>query len=237
MNRIGYKRDKKSGDWVNMEKVYSVLDILSSGMWFESSNEFLDYCGEEFRGITPEGALRSFILDTLEKPSMEALEHGCKFHDELSRILEKGDVIVSFNYDTIVDSSLKKNRTWREHDGYGFMCREIKNNSGKDRETDQTSDYESQVHLLKPHGSINWGIKELSTVSTKGYSDIDITQIPINTYDEISKQEGSKSYISVKEIDNTSSSCTYGHILMRDYEEIKKLPNRERGQISSFRVF
>jgi hypothetical protein len=58
------------------------------------------------------------------------------------RIVQPGDVVISFNYDDSCDRQLKRAGKWDVSQGYGFHL----------GSTEQSSD----VLLLKLHGSINW---------------------------------------------------------------------------------
>ena len=59
-----------------------------------------------------------------------------------SRIVKPDDCVISFNYDVSLDSHLCKAGKWSAGDGYGFSLEGLPQ--------------DSQVKLLKLHGSINW---------------------------------------------------------------------------------
>ena len=59
-----------------------------------------------------------------------------------ARIVDKGDAVLTFNYDTAIENELIREGKFRVRDGYGF--------SAKWDEPD------CDVKVLKPHGSINW---------------------------------------------------------------------------------
>ncbi|GEM_PF-1297759 len=80
-----------------------------------------------------------------------------KIHSEILDRLEKGDAIVTFNYDLLIEQSFSSNFNWHPSDGYGIKI-EIgteASNIWKDREKK-----ESKCLLLKLHGSINWAKKK-----------------------------------------------------------------------------
>jgi hypothetical protein len=56
----------------------------------------------------------------------------------LAKHVRRFDVIVSFNYDTVLETSLPGHRRW----GY-----------------DQIEDCEGRLRVLKPHGSVNWELR------------------------------------------------------------------------------
>lgn len=82
----------------------------------------------------------------------------CTWHDRLVSALRPGDTIVTFNYDCLVDRSLRTiaKRNWDPETGYGIDARghldAWRDHSGTGRFPVK------QVQLLKLHGSMNWGI-------------------------------------------------------------------------------
>ncbi len=112
-----------------------------------SANEILERYGLPFLGVTPTQMIMSYIVDILTAATRSLMESTCTYHDSLMKSwIEAGDCIVSFNYDLIADFSLKNTREWDELNGYGFYAH---NHRGE-------SSIKSDVHLLKPHGSLNW---------------------------------------------------------------------------------
>lgn len=71
----------------------------------------------------------------------------CPYHAALAAGLGKGDAVISFNYDLLMDTALfYNNPLWNPENGYGFLA--------VSRENRQVAP--SAVYLLKPHGSFNW---------------------------------------------------------------------------------
>jgi len=152
---------------VDIEELYSILSIFSSGLWYKNHNEMLNeiegHTGFSF--IPPSDLLGSLILEILNPCSMEALNKSCIYHDQLFSKLQKGDSIISFNYDLIADASLYKNQKWSEFSGYGFISSE-KNydyiykyeylKGGYNSKNNSIQNKLSDILLLKPHGSLNW---------------------------------------------------------------------------------
>jgi hypothetical protein len=58
--------------------------------------------------------------------------------------LQKGDVIITFNWDLLHEAALLKAGKWHYSDGYGFGC------------NDAPSNTTSPIRILKLHGSVNW---------------------------------------------------------------------------------
>ncbi|MBI2059206.1 MAG: SIR2 family protein [Nitrospirae bacterium] len=105
---------------------------------------------------------------------------GIQHHDLLARSLQPHDVIVSLNYDTLVDNALFT-AGWNPRKGYGFSARLSSEIS--------VPQYGQQVHLisvrlLKPHGSLNWFAKGNSknleeVLERRPVSEIRMTALPM----------------------------------------------------------
>jgi hypothetical protein len=82
----------------------------------------------------------------------------CIWHDRLVAALVPGDTVVSFNYDCLVDHSLRDvaKRSWDPGSGYGVDARGSlkawRDHSGTGRFPVKP------IQLLKLHGSMNWGV-------------------------------------------------------------------------------
>ena len=164
LESIGYPLETLLTGSPNLEEIYSVLHIISSGLWHEYEGEFISSVGNDFWKIPPAYFLESFIMEVTNKPSKEALKKSCYYHDNIVRDLRRDDTIISFNYDLIADVSVWKNKVWSEYNGYGFSCytQALIDNAEKLLET------RSEVGLLKPHGSLNWWFIEKATLDSSG---------------------------------------------------------------------
>lgn len=122
--------------------------------------------GFEFIDITPPQMLRSYITDLIYESMTWLQKQTCPYHDILAtEYLEKGDVVISFNYDLIMDLSLKRKQRWNEYDGYNVYEANLFN----EKES-------SEIILFKPHGSFNWFresrvFPENSILNQKEYED------------------------------------------------------------------
>ena len=125
---------------IDIEQLFS----NSTGLWR------LGVHGEAGRGIRtekygrfdPAALLHSYLIDVLWASTKDLKARGCSRHRWLvERFLEPGDVVISFNYDLIMDTALVRHSDWSEGDGYGLK---------------QHGDGRDQITLLKPHGSLNW---------------------------------------------------------------------------------
>ena len=171
LDSIGYsEKDLLSGTH-DIEKIFSIVDIISTGLWYKNSMEYFNEIGT-FLKIIPNDFLRSFIVETICKSSIDALKKPCIYHNRVFNELEKGDTVISFNYDLIAESSLSCLKKWSEFNGYGFYCPEtvkkdysvtdmVHNylydpNNYWDNDNYKFEENLSEIILLKPHGSINW---------------------------------------------------------------------------------
>ena len=80
----------------------------------------------------------------------------CDWHDRVAQALRAGDAVVSFNYDTLIDSSLHRwsKGVWLASQGYG-----VRASSGAEHWSAPPTPGpvpREPVKLLKPHGSLHW---------------------------------------------------------------------------------
>ncbi|MBM7855887.1 hypothetical protein JOC37_002309 [Desulfohalotomaculum tongense] len=73
----------------------------------------------------------------------------CPHHQKIANSLQPGDVVISFNYELLMDNALMATKSWYPGDGYGVKCNLLSSEVF-------TADNSSAVHLLKLHGSLNW---------------------------------------------------------------------------------
>lgn len=96
---------------------------------------------------------------------------SCEYHERLVDLLHTNDVILSFNYDCLIDNALRNRagKRWNPEKGYGFSVREGVSNWRAKRLRGR--DAKRSISLLKPHGSLNWHINGtgLVTLEEKPY--------------------------------------------------------------------
>lgn len=61
--------------------------------------------------------------------------------------VQEGDIIISFNWDPLHEMALFQTKKWHYSSGYGFKPKNV------------TQKTDSQVTILKLHGSANWGLR------------------------------------------------------------------------------
>lgn len=94
------------------------------------------------------------LLPRLLGCSLEGQE--CDFHEALIRELDANDTVISFNYDCLVDRTLRKvgGRRWLPDRGYGFEI--VEGTQGWCDHSGRGRFPKRGIQLLKPHGSVNW---------------------------------------------------------------------------------
>ena len=80
----------------------------------------------------------------------------CPYHVALAKWLRPRDLVLSFNYDLLMDRALETRGDWAKNDGYGLDFHRIGKHSGTDGEWRVPLVTNSAVKLLKMHGSLNW---------------------------------------------------------------------------------
>ena len=145
---------------VTMETMFTTLEHTSRML--ETTGENKDFTVEDI--WRKQNRLKQAIAAVLEEsisPSVTT-PNDCRYHERLVRGLRKSDAIISFNYDCVIDHSLKLHGAtkWNPHHGYGFI---LKGAGGKNLTGDQfwmppgsgvvAAD---SIKLLKLHGSLNF---------------------------------------------------------------------------------
>lgn len=72
--------------------------------------------------------------------------------DKALSIVNSGDVVITFNYDLLVEQGLWKKGLWSPSNGYGV------GKIQKQEKIESGNLYESKVIVIKPHGSVNWAV-------------------------------------------------------------------------------
>jgi hypothetical protein len=83
-------------------------------------------------------------------------DRHCDWHDRMAQSLRSGDAVISFNYDVLIDESLRRyaRGIWDASRGYGFQVSE-----GADPWSAESTPGpfpNEYLRLLKPHGSLHW---------------------------------------------------------------------------------
>jgi hypothetical protein len=127
---------------LNLEDVMTLLDI--------DSKLFLPFTDPQTR-LTESSelhALKELLVRTLDY----ALKGPpCRKHALLAEKMQQGDVVLSFNYDLLMDNALYSLGKMTDY-GYHMNFFKVSN----DGQWIRTSESFSEITLLKLHGSLNW---------------------------------------------------------------------------------
>ena len=92
-----------------------------------------------------------------------------EIHKKILEKLEPKDIIITFNYDLVIEESFSSARLWNLIDGYGIQT------SGKTKgwakrwlsDKEYINGEKSKISLLKLHGSLNWKSYNGTTIRLK----------------------------------------------------------------------
>ncbi len=121
---------------INMEEVLTLLHIELQ---------------ENPHSLELKRACREYML--LMSITFDKILYGnpCPYHQKIAASLKPGDVVISFNYELLMDNALLLSKRWFPHDGYGVHCKLLSADSSY-----HVDSAVSEVALLKLHGSFNW---------------------------------------------------------------------------------
>ncbi|MGA2465581.1 MAG: hypothetical protein ABSH06_14640 [Thermodesulfobacteriota bacterium] len=131
---------------LSIEKVYAELD-----KFIIQIDESKNLSNKEVDLYLAKIDLTKLIEELLGKLSRHY--GGCEYHAILAgHVVENESVVISFNWDTLIDGALYNTKRWFYETGYGIEFKRVYFN--KEEILDEKK--ESKGLLLKPHGSINW---------------------------------------------------------------------------------
>jgi hypothetical protein len=99
-----------------------------------------------------------YLLDLIPAVFRAALdEQRCRWHDRMAYALRKGDTVINFNYDVLMDEALTRLAAgiWKADPGYGIRVAEGVEKWSAPRSPGAFPRKEF-LRLLKLHGSLNW---------------------------------------------------------------------------------
>jgi len=136
-------------DRLSLEKVMTQLTLENEifqrmppfNGYYQGKGRTIDFDESPF-------ALTELIALTISK----ALEGPvCSQHIKLANSLSQGDVVISFNYDILMDNALRESKKLTDS-GYLVPFQKVSDGQNWRRTEDEASD----ITLLKLHGSMNW---------------------------------------------------------------------------------
>lgn len=143
--RRNVKRD--SGDGTNLEELLTYLELYGSfpGTMFHS-NPWISHDSDSVRRIITDKFLDyQYDLNIWGKGASELARQRRHVAEAWAKLLRKGDVILTFNWDILHEIIFWHAGLWSYKDGYGFTCG-LQGHLERDTE----------ILLLKLHGSVNW---------------------------------------------------------------------------------
>lgn len=142
---------------VSLERYYRDIETRAMiGKFAKTANQPKNW--NKRRQDLEELIRRVYIHTTCNTNKQPTEPRKSETHQKILGCLKKGDTIITFNYDLLIEESFETGRIWTPVDGYGAdvqgkthdWCRIWL----KNRENKKPS--ESKIRLLKLHGSLNW---------------------------------------------------------------------------------
>lgn len=161
-------------------EVWNLLDFIRSEYGsslslsmeeFFSEAEYTDRFHKEL-SIDPGPRLRRYqralewfyaVLPALFKEAIG--EQTCDLHGKLARQLYTNDVVLSFNYDCLIDAALRDHAGGRWDPGRGGYGFSPKAGSDNWHTTTKGRTPAGTIMCLKPHGSLNWELDAKGSVT------------------------------------------------------------------------
>jgi len=118
-----------------------------------------------------EELIRRVIIHTTSKAKTKEdhlLPASSALHADILNVLKKGDCVLTFNYDLVIEESFGPKKLWTPIGGYGDKVHGVKGewckNWLKKRGGVST---QSEIRLLKLHGSVNWTLYKTGQIRLK----------------------------------------------------------------------
>ncbi len=121
--------------------------------------------GQHLDNSRPEKKLRKTITNALvtyfrmknyDDASGQNNSNRRFIHTFCEKKVEQGDVIISFNYDSLVERSLRESGKWSPVDGYGFEVQFETDGPFPPTTPPPNPTAQSETTVLKLHGSVGW---------------------------------------------------------------------------------
>jgi hypothetical protein len=136
-------------DRLSLEKV--MTQLIFENEIFQRMPPFNGYYQGENRTIDVDNSPKA-LIELVALTISKALEGPvCSEHTRLANSLSQGDIVISFNYDILMDNALRETKKLTDC-GYLVPFQRILNG----QEQRRTEDSPSDITMLKLHGSLNW---------------------------------------------------------------------------------
>lgn len=110
--------------------------------------------------------IRRVLIQTTNNPLSETPQ----IHRGILRRLRRGDTVITFNYDTVIEEMIPDREPhWDPADGYGFRAGGVTLDwaRGWRKQRNRVGSRNSDFRLLKLHGSLNWTLYKTHKVRLK----------------------------------------------------------------------
>lgn len=162
------------------------------------------------------------IINVVKKVNLETEQ---KIRHFIKNKLKEGDAVINFNYDLLIDTYLSKTDLWspyygnnKEICGYGFG---VLYNKPKKEEI-LKGIIESSIEYIKPHGSINWLMKEDYIDLAWNHDDKKIRFDPKNIFGYTSFNNPGYSFLVAPSFIKSFEHPAPRHLWIRARENIKQ---------------
>jgi len=112
---------------------------------------------------------RVVVHTTCESKSGHLVPVRSRSHTDILRTLKKGDCIITFNYDLLIEESFRTANVWTPIGGYGDDVHGVRSEWCQNwlgKRGGGVSTY-SEIRLLKLHGSVNWTLYKTGQIKLK----------------------------------------------------------------------
>jgi len=146
---INYVRDYKSIAPINFRHLRENIEVLHSEIQIKYLDAIKNQNMEKIILFGKAFTQLVFLFCSV----INEIQNGPEsiFHKRFVEKLKDDDTIITFNWDTLLDRSLKKNKNWSTQNGYFIKPKLIFSDEWK-----AGTDGKSNILLLKLHGSTNW---------------------------------------------------------------------------------
>ena len=112
---------------------------------------------------------RVVVHTTCESKGSHLVPARSTAHTDILRTLKKGDCILTFNYDLLIEESLSTAKVWTPIGGYGDKVHGVRSEWCRNwlEKRGGTGSTRSQIRLLKLHGSVNWTLYKTGQIKLK----------------------------------------------------------------------
>jgi len=156
---------------VGLEEYYRDIEARAKiGSFATTANKPKDWLK---RQKDLEALIRRVVLQTTcQEEQGHLTASASESHTAILERLKQDDSILTFNYDLVIEASLKNANMWNPRDGYGEEFHGVTGSWSKNWIEDRQIGNEqeprsSRVQLLKLHGSVNWTLYKNKLVRLK----------------------------------------------------------------------